>query len=134
MKKIYAVVSGEYSDFGIDALFDNKELANNYIKAFDQEGAWSAMRIVEYPLNPYERQLKENRKAYFVRMDKEGNVLDISIDNCSYGFHGEDEDPFDRYCNLILHVFARDKAHAIKIVNEKRVQYIANNKWKKLEK
>ena len=34
MKKIYIVTSGSHSEYGIHAIFDNKELAQKYINDF----------------------------------------------------------------------------------------------------
>ena len=127
MKTIYVVTSGSYSDYGIDAIFDNKELAEQYIDAFEK-GGYNEKSIEEFELNPFEKQIKVGCKPYFLRMDKQGNCKEIRVEDSSYGFGSSPKFDFNK--NIYHHVFARDEKHAIKILNEIRFQYIAMNKWK----
>jgi hypothetical protein len=126
MKTIYAVTSGEYSDYGIDSLFDSQELAQSYIDSFNAD-EYDKMKIEEFKLNPFEKQIKKGCLPYFLRMTKEGECTEIEITSSSHGFG--DEPRFDIEKNIYHHVFAKDEKHAVKILNEIRVQYIAMNKW-----
>ena len=126
MKVIYVVTSGEYSDYGIDSMFDSKELAQSYIDSF-KTNSYNEMRIEEFELNPFKNQIKKGCLPYFVRMSKNGACTEIHTKSSSYGFGNEPS--FDVQKNMYHHVFAKDEKHAIKIVNEIRVQYIALNKW-----
>ena len=133
MKTIYVVTSGEYSDYGIDSIFDTKELAEKYIASFNK-GGWNEMDIEEWCLNPNEEELKEGKKAYRIRMDKEGNATEIEWADSAFGFKDEMGDGVSfTYNNKLMncYCFAKDDKHAVKIANERRVQYLAANSWGK---
>ena len=129
MSKIYLVSSGEYSDYGIDGIFTTKELAEKFIKSFDIENSYDEINIEVRTLNPYEKELRQGFKAYFVRMSKKGKTISVNNTENAFGFDSYDSDGFDVRNNLISHVYAKDKKHAIKIVNEKRTKLIALNKY-----
>ena len=126
---MYVVTSGEYSDYGIDAIFSSKELAQKFIDSFEDRSYSRFNGIEEYPLDPFERELKEGYKPYFLRMDKEGNASDIQIEDSAYGFEDPYENGFDVNNGMYIHCYAKDETHAIKICNEKRVQIIESDKW-----
>lgn len=73
-KTIYIVTSGEYSDYGIDGVFDSKELAEDWISMFKQGGMYGDMKIEEHEINPNEDQIKKGRKAYRVMIGEDGEV------------------------------------------------------------
>lgn len=130
MKKIYVVTSGQYSDYGIDAIFDTKEIAEKYIASFCKVG-WEEMEIEEWDLNPHEANIKVGGKAYTVTMDKQGNALEVEWADSSFGFRNveygvmftRDKEIMNCFC------FAKDDRHAVKIANERRVQYLATDSW-----
>ena len=126
MKNVYVVTEGSYSDYRICGVFDSKELAEKFTKSFEKD----LMEIEEYTLNPFLKEINEKYKAYFVRMTSEGKCLDVRlIDSFSC------LDPkysFDVKKNLYCSVFAEDEKHAIKIVNEYRIQILASNTWGKV--
>lgn len=130
MKNIFVVTRGDYSDYRICAVFTEKELAEKYVNSF-KEDDWSKPRIEIYSLNPYEHQLKNNYKPFFLRMQKDGTCTEIYVKDSSYGFESEELNiGFDIHKNMHISIFAKDEKHAIKIANEKRVQLIATNQWK----
>ena len=132
MAKIYIVTSGTYSDYGIDGVFDTKEVAEKHIEAFGK-GRWDEMNIEEWQLNPNEASLKKGLKAYRVRIDKQGNAKETEWADSSFGFKGELPDISFTYDNKLMncYCFARDRVHAVKIANEKRTQVLAANSWGK---
>lgn len=127
-KKIYLVTSGTYSDYGIDAVFTTRELAQAFIDSFEKS-FYIEIRIEERILNPKEKEIRKGFKAYFVRMTKKGQVKDCYHSKSSYCFVEGKTFSFDIDDNLYCHVFAKDDKHAIKIVNEKRGQLIALDRW-----
>lgn len=129
MKTIYVVTSGSYSDYGINAVFDDEQLAKDFIAMFEK-GNYIDMQIEEWKLNPEEENIRAKRKLYFLRMNKEGIASDISIEGSSFSIDYINTIQFDNKKNLMIRCFADDEKHAIKIANEKRAQVIANNKWK----
>lgn len=55
MNKVYIVVSGEYSDYGIDAVFDNLKSAEMFC-ALHNDDSYDDYRIEEYTVNRYAYQ------------------------------------------------------------------------------
>lgn len=114
---IFLVSTGER----VQAVFNTEELAQKYIKAFDVDDA----RIETYELNPHEEQIRQDFKSFFIRMDKDGNVLNSHQNDSMYNFPFT----FDIRNNYVTTVFARDEEQAIKIVNEQRIGLLAAEQW-----
>ena len=130
MQKIYIVTQGEYSDYRICGVFDDKDLAGKFITSFNSPSYHDVMMIEEWNLNPYAPELKEGHKPFFVRMKKNGDTIEIELRDAPYGFDGgATTEKFDMLKNIQVYCFAKDKQHAVKITNERRVQLIALNKW-----
>lgn len=129
LQAVFLVTRGYYSDYRVCAVFTDKKLAQKYIDSFEK--SYSEFRIENYKLNPFSKELKADYKPYFLRMEKDGTCTEIYVKDSSYGFESEDLDiGFDIHKDMYLSVFAKDEKHAIKIANEKRVQLIAENRWK----
>jgi len=133
MNKVYVVTSGQYSDYGIDAIFTTKELAEKFIDSFLKN--YNEMEIEEWDLNPNEQHLKQNRKPYFLRINKEGNVSDVEQRDSSFGFKQNIPVCNTSYTHdklwLNVECFADDESHAVKIAGEKRTQILASDSWGK---
>ena len=119
---VYFVTKGEYADYSIVGVFTSRERAEKYAELLDN--SWARTRVEEFPLNPNEEELHAGKKPFFIRMTKDGEVLDSWI---RIGW--SDSLEFDIENNLITTVWADDLMHAAKIVNEKRTQLIASNEW-----
>jgi len=128
---IYVVTSGEYSDYGIDAIFTSKELAQKFVDSFNS----GYFNIEEWDLDPNATHLKQNRKPYFLRIDKLGEVYDIESPSSAYGFKQEIAESTISYTHdkslMNIYCFANDEINAVKIANEKRSQILAANLWGK---
>ncbi len=128
LQAVFLVTRGEYSDYRVCGVFTDKKLAQKYIDSFVK--IYKEFRIENYTLNPYQHELKNDYKPFFLRMTKEGNCTEIRIKDSSYGFEEENiYFGFDIDKDLCISIFAKDEKHAIKIANEKRVQLIASNRW-----
>ena len=127
MKKVYAVSSGCYSDYRVDAIFTTKELAEEFMKAVPE---YDYNDIQEYELNPKTADLvKRGYSPWRVVMLRDGTTevckgIEISTYNTEDSFRGKNI-PDALSCN----VFAKSAKQAIKIVNEKRAMMIANGEW-----
>ena len=117
--KLYAVTSGCYSDYRVNAIFDDIEIAKLYQKAFRCDD------IEEYELNPHTEELKQGYKPYFVRMSKNGDLIDIEECGSCY----EPATHLDINNNMYTQCMATSKEHAVKIANERRAMLIASDKW-----
>ncbi len=131
MKTVFVVTSGEYSDYGIDAMFSTRELAQKFIDSFNDK--YSDMDIEEWDLDPNKQHLKQNRKPYFLRINKVGDISDLRVCDSSFGFKHDIPEAAISYTHglewMNLHCFADDDNHAIKIAGEKRAQILAANLW-----
>jgi hypothetical protein len=140
-KTIYAVSSGDYSDYRVNALFSTREAAESFM-ATVKDDYYNA--IEEYELDPPTVSLiQRGYSVWRVVMRRDGTV-----ENC------DRHDPRERYNSddvpshriwertkapaykgrgipdaLMASVWARTEKQAVKIVNEKRAQIIASGEW-----
>lgn len=124
MKTAYVVTSGEYSDYSIRGVFDNRELAEKFVALLTDE---DSPTIEEWPVNPSARQLRAGYSIFFVRMDREGKAMEARQEGSAYGINGRPG--FDINGCMFVTVMAKDAKHAVKITNEKRAGLIARNEW-----
>jgi len=141
MTEIYVVTEGEYSDYHIVGVYDDKALAEQ--AADIDEGD-----VKTYTVNEHADLISQGLKPYKVYMDRDGNVdrdgntggqprrVDVSGGTTVFhvwmardliGYSRARGGPIYRDVGLRLRatVWARDEQHAVKIVNEKRAQLIA---------
>ncbi len=131
MKKVYVVTSGSYSDYGIDAIFTTMELAQAFIDSFNKDKGYNDFNdIDEWDLDPHEIDLKAHRKAYDLRMNKEGQVTGLENSDSTYGHRNNSSISFtiDKVW-MNVYCYADNEEHAVKIANEKRTQILALNRW-----
>lgn len=132
MSKIYVVTAGVYSDYHICAVFESRELAEEY-KEVDADGC----DIEEYELNNWHDQkgfvfkitMRKNGDSFntnHVRGDTDALHFDPEL----YKYRCINE---EMSCGFDIHVRAKDVNHAVKIANEVRVRIIAQTEWDKLE-
>ena len=123
---IYVVTTGCYSGYAIVGVFDDAVLAET--AAVGVNG-----RVEEFPLNPLADRLRNGLLPWVVSLARDGTALRIYQPD-----HLVEERPPFLYD--VFHadpptkamqstVWARDEAHAIKIVNEQRAQMIAEGLW-----
>jgi hypothetical protein len=124
-KKIYIVTSGEYSDYGIEAVFTTKEKANDYV---EQHGTY--YNIEEYDLD---EEVEKKTQLWYIEFGVEGGKLSEAhpticnrnekVDTCSifdsfgyrkkesYIFFYIDADSMDRAVKIARERFAAVKAN-----------------------
>jgi hypothetical protein len=138
-KNVYLVSRGYYSDYRVVAVFSTLQRAKEFMNLLPHEKEWN--EVETYELDPPTVALiKEGYQYYTVRMRRDGKVESVavqplnvySIEECS---RDSIHDFYFVPCRgggelLEAAVWAKSEQHAIKIVNEKRVQLIAQNKWK----
>ena len=136
MKKIFAVNSGHYSDYSVDALFSTRKKAEEFM-AIVACGDYN--EIEEYEIDPPSAdKLKRGYSVWMVLMLKDGNTERVeATDNDSYDVASvghyiwkRSENKFKPMLDcLSAHVWAKTEKQAIKITNEKRTQMIASGEW-----
>lgn len=136
MTTVYLVSSGEYSDYGIRAVFSTKELAELYIQSLgDPQGYTEKMMIEEYPLDENEAHIRDGFHPYQVRMERDGTTTKIRLDTWDASVASTVSLVDGRYWRetgrkeLWVSCVAKDEQHAVKIANEKRIQLIATGAW-----
>lgn len=129
MASIWVVEKGSYSDYRVVGVCTSQANAQiladkcNATKASYQDSA----TVAEWPLDPGVEQINQGMNIWFVRMARDGTVE--SHGDGSYDIEERfDVNQFGTF--VIAYVWASDANHAIKIVNEKRIQALALGTWK----
>lgn len=129
MTILYVVTAGEYSSYGIRAIFDSEEKAKEYVAELGTGD------IELYGLNK-----EASGQRYSIEMDLNGNVVSCKAVSLKDGdtIHGyihrplgfkKLRQPWEReHPCFICSVLAKDEKHAIKIANEMRIEAIAYEK------
>ena len=125
MAKIYIVTSGEYSDYGINAVFSTKEKADEYLQ---QHGTGFSIEIFDI-----DEDTKKETKIWRVEM----RFDNFEVSGCLAGLWGDGwgyhmKDTFEywldwreiEYIRLYLEADCMDRA--IKIASERIAQIKAN--------
>jgi len=128
-KAVFIVSSGDHSDYHDDAVFSDKTIADKFVENYGGD-------VVTWELDPAERELKEGWMVFEIIMSMEGDT--ICCDERPYNkeaFFQAWDKVTDVSCiayndvidsdKPMLHTFviARDKMHAVKIANERRIKY-----------
>jgi hypothetical protein len=140
MKKVYAVSSGSYSDYRVDAIFSTKKLAEEFMRIIPHND-YNA--IEEYEIDPVAPDIiKRGYSIWSVHMLRDGNTESVKkreIELWTVGNIGHTiwrRSQASAYKGkgipdiLTSMVWAKTEKQAIKIVNEHRAQMIANGEWK----
>ena len=126
-KTVYIVTSGEYSDYGIDAVFSTKADAELYCKQPGHSGS-CCPGIEEWEMDALTKPLRAGYVNYFVRMAKNGDTIEHWTKPIGDALFDRDYG-YDVRKNLIMEITAKSLEHAVKIANETRTQILANNTW-----
>lgn len=130
MTTVYVVTDGEYSDYHICGVYDNREAAQAYIDKHDGG-------IEEYALNPNGPDYAEKLIWYWCIMQRTGDTdlddvspdIDQSDENKPEWLIIEDSSWMKRTPKAMFRMRAKDRAHAVKIANERRAMLIATEQW-----
>ena len=137
MPKIFAVSSGEYSDYRVNALFSTQEKAQDYINLICQAG-----EIEEYELDIPLPPPGHACWTVIMTVDGEQSVLSAPL---TAGYCSPDDreptmghapwPPFNgKQVATFSYVLARTEEHAVKICAERRAQLVASGRWEELKK
>ena len=131
--KIYVVTEGTYSDYHIEAVFDDEALADELARLRNELQS-ADCQVEEYELNALADKIKQGLLLWRVVMLKNG---DTDWVHEAAGYYPEILVSIPKLIGrrqteamLYATVWAKDKEHAIKIANEKRAQIIALGLWK----
>lgn len=131
MSTIYLVSKGDYSEYHVLAVFDDKAKAERYAEL--ERGY-----VEEYQLNPEFREPPNGWFAWSVQMDRDGNGVygvtrvyqmsaSSSIDDVNFEYGWQPTRGVRPAVSF--YVWGKDEEHAIKVANEKRVALVATGLW-----
>ena len=122
----YVVTSGEYSDYSVLGVFSTRERGDAFCAVYNASEPSEQARIEVFALDtPPDKWNVTN-----VHMQRDGTVLNIVTH-----LELQVEPPYYyRQLNtkdwvLLWEVCTADKERAVKVVNEKRAQILAQNAW-----
>ena len=135
MKYVYMVVTGQYSDYGVEAVFSTRARANDYV-AIDDTGGLRIERVEMDPDNA--KHVRAGRMLWRVLMRRDGFAVRVwtqgRCDRATTGDPKITKEFWDgaqeiKLSAIYCTVWATDEIHAVKIVNEIRTRMIADGKW-----
>ena len=129
--KIYVVTSGEYSDYGINALFSTKELAQLYMDKFNEPFS-GYNDIMECEVDEMEADLRSDRKPFNIIMERDGQIVRVDLGSTYGKYDAVVKTYYLKKEQFEISLFADNEEQAIKIANEKRLKYLLDIS-KKLE-
>lgn len=125
--KVYLLTEGQYSDYGVRAIFSSRENAERYIKAVRDTGGYEEFNpIIEWELDEdlsYAVRLEQGERFYQVTMRRDGSS---SIYDSTSSAYLACEEVSIVPVGLIVKRWATSEEHAAKIANEIRAQKIAS--------
>ena len=122
MSKVYVVTSGEYSDYGINAVFSTEELANAAVDVVNKDRKYDHARVEVYELDAVDFTVP-GMTLYNVRMKLNGYVL--SVNKATYLDFEFNVYPESSDGGHLVTTIASDSAEgAIKVANERRTAWI----------
>ena len=126
MNTAYVVTSGEYSDYHIVCVCSDAESARIVADRINATpGRYESAYIEEYPVNDIADKYSQGHTVWGIRMSKKGVAIDIEEKSPEYMHYGL----WDVNSNLYMSVWAKDSTHAVKIVNERRTEILATDRW-----
>lgn len=136
MAKVWIVEQGEYSDYHVVGVFSSRENADLIAERMNESPRGNAA-VVERELDPGVDALHQGLQRYDVLMHRDGTTEEVTLVSTERTIRSV-ETEFELWYRsrtslshdvLDATVWAKDEQHAVKIVNEKRVQLIASNEW-----
>lgn len=126
MTKVFVVTEGEYSDYGIVGVYSeaNEDAANRLAKT-----RWLG-RVEEYELDWEVDKLSRGLILYHVHMRSDGKCISIGATTAieeGEPTHRIQEGPYEVYIHDL--VWAKNKEHAAKIMNERRTVWMVTGRW-----
>lgn len=93
------------------------------------EESYERATVAEWPLDPGVEAINKGLSPFVVWMLRDGTTEQVWMDTDDFECTLNDKPVIVPLDCLTARVFAKDEAHAIKIVNEYRTQMIAKGEW-----
>ena len=139
-KKVYVVTQGDYSDYGIVAIYSSRKAAETHIEKGNEhlgESYHDTLEIEEWTLNefdPYGKQwyrvvLKKNGDTYSCEPVGHKDMSYFAGSFISYASVWNRKGTGVEGIGICVYVSAKSLEGAVKIANEKRLKELALNHW-----
>lgn len=136
MSEIYVVTAGDYSMYKILTVFDDKQLADEFVRRHNDAlpGArdWGEAEVETYEVNKAARQVTNGTNAIAFSMRRNGDNYfhewQYDYDGPTTCKFGDWATPTGEQCAHFV-IWAKDRDSAVKAANERRTQMIANGEW-----
>lgn len=123
MGKVYLVTEGWYSDYHICGVFSSEE------KAKEAMALLSDGEMEEFELDPVSPH-PPGMTFWFVEMQRDGAACEARRISVSLADKtAEESAPLSGGKSWRFTMWARDREHAVKIANERRIQMLASGEW-----
>lgn len=140
MGKVWIIEQGSYSDYRVVGIFSSSENAHKVCAWINSTEPYDRAEVAERTLDPVVDDLNAGRRQWYVHMHRDGTTETVRPNDSTYHLenngHIWDRPNAPAYKGqglpalLTYYVWATDADHAVKIVNERRIQMIANGEWK----
>jgi len=130
MEKVYAVFDDGY----LEAIFATRKEADDFARDENEKRIYKTSQLYVKPYIIGAPEDTSSYKYFQVIIDKDGKI--VSVGEADYDVReGVRFGPTCdfcglRYSELVINVHARDKEHATKIADERRVKLIVSRNWK----
>ncbi len=140
MASIWVIEQGVYSDYRVVGVFTSKENAKKVCDFINAKETYEKSEIAEWPLDPCVDALNAGLTQWIVHMRYDGSTEKLAQQDSTYDLDGSvsiwrrttapayRDNPAIRDV-LTAVVWASDSNHALKIMNERRVQMIASGQF-----
>ncbi len=128
-KTVFVVTSGVYSDYKMEAVFDDRALAEQYLERFVSD---PDKEIVEMALNPLEKVIRAGHSPFRMYMFRDGVTEHFELlDEPKGPYLTRWRSPLGPGIVAVLSatICAETREHAVKILNEHRARLIASGEW-----
>jgi hypothetical protein len=127
MKEVWIVEEGEYSDYHVSGIFSTEKDAQRACDVINDGDGWSRASISKRQLDPSVDEMNAGLVQFDVSMRINGDIKHCKVTNFIVLkpslIHRKNSPRWED--GVYGSVWAKDQTHAIKIVNEKRAQFIA---------
>lgn len=123
MSTIYIVTHGVYSDYCIDAVFDKRELADEFAAL---HGGYDPCVVEEWELNPIIYKLPPGVSYYSVTTDGDNTEVRKLSNHYEPDNTLSEEEVYTRGKLWHFSLYAKSKEHAVKIASERRAMLIVS--------
>ena len=139
-KSVWVIEKGSYSDYRVVGVYSTEAGARLVCDRINGGEHYERATMVEWPLDLGVEAINKGLSPFVVRMLRDGTTEQVrmalwSSSNDKPTIWRRSTAPINKGKAIVppdcltARVFAKDEAHAIKIVNEYRTQMIAKGEW-----